>query len=262
MRRAGFRVLGFGIESFSPAMLEEFNKSQIYRHIDAVHCRPRSPMGLTPFLDLILCSPRARLADVAETIRQAYRWVLRGCEIGMYPYVVPFTGSKMSNDPELAPHVTSTLPRDRRHRRLVATAEAHPADRPRGSARDGGDRRGLRGVVGDADGIVPSRSVARSLAALDRGRDSRAAQSRARDAGQRAGVAQGARIRCIGAPTRQGATSRTRPRQPVALADDVAKARQADPRHRARARVRGFALPLLAHRPNSTSACISSRRRW
>jgi radical SAM superfamily enzyme YgiQ (UPF0313 family) len=108
MRRAGFRVLGFGVESFSLAMLEEFNKSQIYRHIAPMLSAARAE-GLTPFLDLILCSPRARLADVAETIREAYRWVLRGCEIGMYPYVVPFTGSKMSNDPELAPFVSSTL---------------------------------------------------------------------------------------------------------------------------------------------------------
>lgn len=108
MRRAGFRVLGFGIESFSRAMLEEFNKGQIHRHIEPALSAARAE-GLTPFLDLILCSPRARLADVAETIREAYRWVLRGCEIGMYPYVVPFTGSKMSSDPELAPYVSSTL---------------------------------------------------------------------------------------------------------------------------------------------------------
>jgi radical SAM superfamily enzyme YgiQ (UPF0313 family) len=107
MRRAGFRVLGFGVESFSRAMLEEFNKSQIHRHIDGA-LSAAVDVGLTPFLDLILCSPRAKLADVAETIRQAYRWLLRGCEIGMYPYVVPFTGSKMSNDPELAPFITST----------------------------------------------------------------------------------------------------------------------------------------------------------
>src|SRR5207253_3105103 len=34
MRRAGFRVLGFGIESFSPRVLGEFNKAQIHRHIE------------------------------------------------------------------------------------------------------------------------------------------------------------------------------------------------------------------------------------
>ena len=31
MRRAGFRVLGFGVESFSPAILQEFNKARILR---------------------------------------------------------------------------------------------------------------------------------------------------------------------------------------------------------------------------------------
>src|SRR5580693_3957320 len=34
MRRAGFRVLGFGVESFSQRVLGEFNKAQIHRHIE------------------------------------------------------------------------------------------------------------------------------------------------------------------------------------------------------------------------------------
>jgi radical SAM superfamily enzyme YgiQ (UPF0313 family) len=106
MRRAGFRVLGFGVESFSKAVLEEFNKGQIFDHIEPVLSAALAE-GLTPFLDLILCSPRARLADVAETVRKAYRWLLRGCEMGMYPYVVPFTGAKMAKDPALARFVTS-----------------------------------------------------------------------------------------------------------------------------------------------------------
>jgi radical SAM superfamily enzyme YgiQ (UPF0313 family) len=108
MRRAGFRVVGFGIESFSPAMLAEFNKAQIHRHIEPALSAALAE-GLTPFLDLILCSPRARLTDVAETIREAYKWILRGCEIGMYPYIVPFTGSNMARDPELAPFVTTKM---------------------------------------------------------------------------------------------------------------------------------------------------------
>jgi hypothetical protein len=64
-------------------------------------------LGLKPFLDLILCSPRSELGQVAETIRQAYRWTMAGCEIGLYPYVVPFSGSQMAGDAELAPYVTS-----------------------------------------------------------------------------------------------------------------------------------------------------------
>ena len=102
MRRAGFRVLGFGIENFSRNVLREFNKGRIYDHIEptlSTACR----LGITPFLDLILTSPRATLVDLAETLRQAYRWLQRGCEVGLYPYVIPFSGAPMAADPALKP---------------------------------------------------------------------------------------------------------------------------------------------------------------
>ena len=103
MRRAGFRVLGFGIESFSQRVLGEFNKAQIHRHIEPMLTAALAT-GVTPFLDLILSSPHAQMEDVAETLRQAYRWLREGCEIGMYPYVIPFSGAAFANDPKLAPH--------------------------------------------------------------------------------------------------------------------------------------------------------------
>jgi radical SAM superfamily enzyme YgiQ (UPF0313 family) len=103
MRRAGFRVLGFGIESFSQRVLAEFNKAQIHRHIEPMLTAALAT-GVTPFLDLILSSPHANLEDVAETLRQAYRWLRAGCEIGMYPYVIPFSGAAFAQDPSLAPH--------------------------------------------------------------------------------------------------------------------------------------------------------------
>jgi radical SAM superfamily enzyme YgiQ (UPF0313 family) len=103
MRRAGFRVLGFGIESFSQRVLAEFNKAQIHRHIEPMLTEALAS-GVTPFLDLILSSPHASIADVAETLRQAYRWLIAGCEIGMYPYVIPFSGAAFARDPQLAPH--------------------------------------------------------------------------------------------------------------------------------------------------------------
>ena len=102
MRDAGFRVLGFGVENFSRNVLAEFNKKQIYRHIEPV-LDEALRLGITPFLDLILTSPRSRLPDLAETVRQAYRWILAGCEIGIYPYVIPFSGAAMSDDPDLKP---------------------------------------------------------------------------------------------------------------------------------------------------------------
>lgn len=103
MRRAGFRVLGFGIESFSRNVLREFNKAQIHRHIEPMLTAARE-LGITPFLDLILTSPRASLDDVAETLREAFRWLRQGCEIGMYPYVIPFSGAALARDPDLLPH--------------------------------------------------------------------------------------------------------------------------------------------------------------
>jgi radical SAM superfamily enzyme YgiQ (UPF0313 family) len=103
MRRAGFRVLGFGIENFSQHVLAEFNKAHIYRHIEPMLTEALAA-GITPFLDLILSSPRARLQDVAETLRAAYRWLRRGCEIGMYPYVIPFSGAALAQDPQLLPY--------------------------------------------------------------------------------------------------------------------------------------------------------------
>jgi radical SAM superfamily enzyme YgiQ (UPF0313 family) len=102
MRDAGFRVLGFGIENFSRAVLDEFNKKQIHRHIEPT-LEEALRLGITPFLDLILTSPHATLADLAETVRQAYRWIVAGCEIGIYPYVIPFSGAAMSKDPQLLP---------------------------------------------------------------------------------------------------------------------------------------------------------------
>src|SRR3954469_5229370 len=103
MRRAGFRVLGFGIESFSPRVLAEFNKAQIHRHIVPM-LDAALDLGVTPFLDLILSSPGASLEAVATTLREAYRWLRRGCEIGMYPYVIPFSGAAFAQDPKLVPH--------------------------------------------------------------------------------------------------------------------------------------------------------------
>jgi radical SAM superfamily enzyme YgiQ (UPF0313 family) len=106
MRRAGFRVLGFGVENFSHRVLAEFNKAHIFPHIEPMLTAALAA-GITPFLDLILSSPRSGLQDVAETLRQAYRWLRRGCEIGMYPYVIPFSGSALSRDRQLLPYTTS-----------------------------------------------------------------------------------------------------------------------------------------------------------
>ena len=110
MRRAGFRVLGFGIENFSQAVLREFNKAHIYGYITPM-LSGALEAGITPFLDLILTSPHCRLQDLAETLREAHRWLRAGCEIGMYPYVIPFSGAALERDEALKPHTSYTRQR-------------------------------------------------------------------------------------------------------------------------------------------------------
>jgi radical SAM superfamily enzyme YgiQ (UPF0313 family) len=104
MRRTGFRVLGFGVESFSRRVLQEFHKDRIFPFIEPV-LESALSLGITPFLDLILTSPRGQLADLAETVRSGYRWMQAGCEVGVYPYVIPFSGAALAADPALRPHM-------------------------------------------------------------------------------------------------------------------------------------------------------------
>lgn len=106
MKQAGFRVLGFGVESFSRNVLGEFNKAQIFKHIDT-NLEEALRLGLRPFLDLIMSSPRSTVTDIHTTVTRAYHWIMQGCEIGLYPYIIPFSGSVMSRDPELKPHTIS-----------------------------------------------------------------------------------------------------------------------------------------------------------
>src|SRR5438067_692576 len=46
-------------------------------------------------------SQRYASRNVATTLREAYRWLKQGCEVGMYPYVIPFSGAAMAVDPAL-----------------------------------------------------------------------------------------------------------------------------------------------------------------
>ncbi|HEX4049944.1 MAG TPA: radical SAM protein [Steroidobacteraceae bacterium] len=103
LRRAGFRVLGFGVENFSPQVLREFNKGHIHEYIEPMLTAARQ-LGITPFLDLILTSPHGKLEDLATTLREAHRWLRAGCEIGMYPYIIPFSGAALARDAALLPH--------------------------------------------------------------------------------------------------------------------------------------------------------------
>jgi len=103
MRRAGFRVLGFRHrELFHATSSANSHKAHIYDHIRPT-LTSALDLGVTPFLDLHPeLSQGQTLADVATTLREALHWLREGCEVGMYPYVIPFSGAAMAADPGLA----------------------------------------------------------------------------------------------------------------------------------------------------------------
>lgn len=102
LKRSGFRMVGFGVESFSREMLTEFNKAHIWDSI-APNLHAALKFGLTPSLDLMLTSPRCRLTDVAGNITAAFKWLSLGCEVTMHPYVMPFAGTALARDRALLP---------------------------------------------------------------------------------------------------------------------------------------------------------------
>jgi hypothetical protein len=53
---------------------------------------------------MILSSPRCSMEDIAQSVRRAHRWIAAGCEVGIYPYVIPFSGAAMAADESLRRH--------------------------------------------------------------------------------------------------------------------------------------------------------------
>lgn len=95
MRNAGFRLIGYGIESFSLRVLKEFNKSIIYNAIEPV-INNTIKAGITPFLNIILSSPESTMDDIVVTLQKVFEYQRKGCETSIYPYVIPFTGAELS----------------------------------------------------------------------------------------------------------------------------------------------------------------------
>ncbi|MDD5773750.1 MAG: cobalamin-dependent protein [bacterium] len=100
MKSAGFRLIGYGVESFSINTLKEYNKETIYNKIDKI-LNISLEVGIKPFLDIILISPDCSFNDVFLTLSKCIEYLEKGCEVSIYPSVIPFAGSKMTQDPGL-----------------------------------------------------------------------------------------------------------------------------------------------------------------
>jgi len=94
MELAGWRIILCGVESFSPRLLQEYNKRF---NIDTVHENIRLLLEshISPYLTIILFSPESTLEDVLITVENCINYALAGAGLGIYTYVIPLPGCQM-----------------------------------------------------------------------------------------------------------------------------------------------------------------------
>lgn len=93
MKRAGFRQLNVGVESFSEKVLTEINK----------HCKPANiheglalakKVGIRVYMNIILVTPETTLDDIEISTREAIRYIdAGGYEVGVITAIRPLKGT-------------------------------------------------------------------------------------------------------------------------------------------------------------------------
>lgn len=100
MSLAGFRMVSFGVESFSEEILEEYQKKITVDQIDkALEWTYRAEM--VPFINIILSSPGCSLSDVRLTVDKCIEHLSKGAKVGIALYLLPFLGASILKRPDL-----------------------------------------------------------------------------------------------------------------------------------------------------------------
>lgn len=100
LSKAGFRMIGYGVESFSTNVLKEFNKRITPERTDRA-IRDTLANGILPFINVILTSPESTLDDVFVTADKCIEYIGLGAECGAYPYVIPLPGAAITENRNL-----------------------------------------------------------------------------------------------------------------------------------------------------------------
>lgn len=97
MKRAGFRMIMFGVESFSKRVLNEFNKRT---EVDMIHTVLDATLraGIVPLVYVILFSPAAEMDDILTTIRNAARCVERGMTVSTTYWILDLPGTNYAKN--------------------------------------------------------------------------------------------------------------------------------------------------------------------
>ena len=92
MKAADFKMIGYGVESFSQKMLDDLNKRVKVEQIDKT-VRSTIAYGIRPYMNIILLPPTAKLVDVFVTIERCLEYIEEGFEVAVEPYFIPMAGA-------------------------------------------------------------------------------------------------------------------------------------------------------------------------
>lgn len=92
MSATGFRLIGYGVESFSEEILNKFNKKTTIQTIwNAINWTLEA--RIKAFLNIILFPPSCTEEDLLVTIDGCIKSEEKGCEVAIEPYIMPLSGS-------------------------------------------------------------------------------------------------------------------------------------------------------------------------
>lgn len=91
---AGFRLVFYGVESFSKSVLDEFKKGVLVEQIEQA-LEWTYEVGIVPYITVILTSPNCSIEDVKETVRKCKEHSRRGALLGVNLYTIPLPGSEI-----------------------------------------------------------------------------------------------------------------------------------------------------------------------
>lgn len=94
LKEANFRLISYGVESFSQRMLEEVCKETTVERTEQT-LQDTLSVGIKPYLNIILTAPNSTFYDMFETIDRSVYYLGKGAEVGSYNCIIPLPGSKI-----------------------------------------------------------------------------------------------------------------------------------------------------------------------
>lgn len=96
MKNAGFKLIIYGVESFSNKVLKDMHKNICIKSPEETikdTIKKTIEAGITPLMNLILFFPTTRTIDITKTIENTVELVEYGARLTVYPYIEAYRGS-------------------------------------------------------------------------------------------------------------------------------------------------------------------------